>query len=323
MNTNNLVPDFIYVDSEEIEELRASKSDTRRLVVPAIEEILYKCIKVLDHGFVRVIDYMGDDKAIVQAARVSYGKGTKKVTEDQGLINYLMRNSHTTPFEMCEIKLHIKLPIFIARQWIRHRTANVNEYSARYSVLNKEFYIPEISSISGQSSNNKQCRSTETLLSTDEALKIQAMLRQDAEQCYDHYLEMLNLDEESGDVANPMRPSLARELARMNLNLSYYTQWYWKIDLHNLLHFLKLRTSPHAQLEIREYAKIILSIVARWVPYTYEAFVNYHLKAVRLSAQALDVIKKLLSGKVVTQEKSNMSKREWDELMSILNNNKV
>ena len=232
---------------------------TKRATVPALEEILYEPIKVLDHGFIRVIDYMGDDSAIVQAARVSYGKGTKQLNQDKGLINYLLRHYHTTPFEMCDIKFHIKLPIFIARQWIRHRTASVNEYSARYSILGNEFYLPESANIASQSAVNKQCREGDSL-PKEAAEKVLAILEEDARQCYGHYKELMNADEE-GNIIDENATGIARELARMNLTLNYYTEWYWKINLHNLLHFLRLRANPYAQYEIRVYAEKMLEIV--------------------------------------------------------------
>ena len=300
------------------EKVSSQKLNTKRATVENLEEILLKPIKVLDHGFIRVIDYMGDDAAIVQAARVSYGKGTKTLSQDKGLINYLMRHHHTTPFEMCEIKLHVKLPIFIARQWIRHRTANVNEYSARYSILDKEFYLPSPENIAIQSDSNKQGRSK--VLGTDEAQRVLNMLKESALECYDTYMDLLNLNEETGEVNDPNKDGIARELARMNLTLNYYTQWYWKIDLNNLLHFLRLRSDIHAQYEIREYANLILGIVARWVPYTYESFINYRKEAVTLSKSAVAVLKNMLQGKKVTQENSNMSKREWDEFHAIFFN---
>ena len=218
---------------------------------------------VLDHGFVRVIDYMGDDAAIVQAARVSYGRGTRRVSEDAGLIRYLMRHRHSTPFEMCEIKYHVKLPIFVARQWIRHRTANVNEYSARYSILDREFYIPAPEHLAAQSAATG--RAAATCWSGDEAAQVLDLLREDATRCYDHYAEMLNEDE-AGAPRDPSRQGLARELARMNLTLNTYTQWYWKTDLHNLLHFLSLRADAHAQYEIRVYAEAMLERSQAWVP---------------------------------------------------------
>ena len=219
----------------EIDAQRAEHQPTGRATVTALEEILYQPLPVLDHGFVRVIDYMGDDSAIVQAARVSYGTGTKQLRQDAGLINYLMRHRHTTPFEMCEIKYHVKLPIFVARQWIRHRTANVNEYSARYSVLEREFYIPAPENLAAQSAANRQGRGA--LLQGAEAARVLEILKEDSARCYQHYEEMMN-ERADGSQIDETRDGLARELARMNLPLNIYTQWYWKIDLHNLLHFL-------------------------------------------------------------------------------------
>ena len=290
----------------ELKELTSQKFSTKRPTVPALEEVLYEPLKVLDHGFVRVIDYMGDDAAIVQAARVSYGKGTKKVNEDRGLIRYLMRHWHSTPFEMCEIKFHIKLPIFIARQWIRHRTANVNEYSARYSVMDKEFYIPAAENLAVQSQSNRQGRGD--VLTGKEAERVLKLLKDDASQVYDHYEEMLN----------PEGTALARELARMNLTLNYYTQWYWKIDLHNLMHFLRLRADAHAQYEIREYADVMIDVLKRWTPLAHEAFLDYRQNAQNLSAQAFAVIKRLIAGEKVTEESSGLTKREWAELQETL-----
>ena len=299
----------------EIEAQRADRHETRRATVAALEEILYQPIAVLDHGFVRVIDYMGDDAAVVQAARVSYGKGTRKARDDAGLINYLMRHRHTTPFEMCEIKYHVKLPIFVARQWIRHRTANVNEYSARYSILDKEYYVPAPDQLGTQSSANRQGRGE--VLDGEEAERVLALLRDDAERCYAHYAEMLN-EADNGATVDESRRGLARELARMNLTLSTYTQWYWKIDLYNLLHFLSLRGDAHAQYEIRVYAEAMLGTLERWMPIAYEAFVNHQLGGVRLSSGALEVVKRLTAGEAVTQEESGLSKREWRELMQAL-----
>lgn len=299
----------------EISALRAESHTTCRATVPALEEILYQALPVLDHGFVRVIDYMGDDSAVVQSARVSYGRGTKKISEDRGLINYLMRHRHTTPFEMCEIKYHIKLPIFVARQWIRHRTANVNEYSARYSILDKEFYIPAPEQLGAQSHSNRQGR--DEVLTGDEAVRVMSLLKEDALRVYDHYEEMLNEDE-AGAPRDPSRLGLARELARMNLTLNYYTQWYWKTDLHNLLHFLSLRADAHAQYEIRVYAEAMLETARRWVPLCFEAFKEYRLNGAHLSATGLQVIKRMLSGEAVTQTESGLGAREWRELMALL-----
>lgn len=302
--------------SAEIEEIRANKSETRRASAPALEEILYQPIPVLDHGFVRVVDYMGDDAAIVQAARVSYGRGTKKVSEDAGLIGYLMRHRHTTPFEMCEIKYHVKLPIFVARQWIRHRTANVNEYSARYSILDREFYIPAPEHLGAQSTNNRQGQGEP--LRGAEADRVLRLLREDSTRAYDHYIDMLNEPEEGGAPRDPARQGLARELARMNLPLNFYTQWYWKTDLHNLLHFLSLRADPHAQYEIRVYADAMLETVKRWVPIAYDAFMNHRMGGAQISAKGLAVVKRLIAGEKVDQKASGMSAREWRELMEVL-----
>ena len=292
----------------EIAAHRDHTAPTRRATVPALEAMLYEATPVLDHGFVRVIDYMGDDGAIVQAARVSYGRGTRRVSEDAGLIRYLMRHRHSTPFEMCEIKYHVKLPIFVARQWIRHRMANVNEYSARYSILDREFYIPAPEHLAAQSDSNRQGRGD--VLQGDEAAEVLRMLRDDAMLTYDHYAHMLN-----EDGADPSRQGLARELARMNLTLNTYTQWYWKSDLHNLLNFLSLRADSHAQYEIRVYADAMLRSVEAWVPATYSAFQDYRMGAVTLSAGMLDVVRRMLGGEAVDQAGSALSKREWAELM--------
>jgi thymidylate synthase (FAD) len=300
---------------QEIAALRAQAMSTRRAVVPALEEILYQPIPVLDRGFVRVIDYMGDDGAVVQAARVSYGRGTRKVSDDRGLIYYLMRMRHTSPFEMCELKLHVKLPIFVARQWIRHRTANVNEYSARYSILDNEFYLPAPEHLAVQSATNRQGRGE--VLSAAEARRVLDLLREDSERAYRGYVELLNEDEE-GRVVDPGRSGIARELARMNLSLNFYTQWYWKTDLHNLLHFLDLRADPHAQYEIRAYAEAMIGTVERWVPLAAEAFAQYRRGGAHLSAAGLEVVKRLLAGEKVEQAGSGLSKREWSELMAAL-----
>jgi len=299
----------------EIDALRAHSAPTLRATVPALEAMLYKAMLVLDHGFVRVIDYMGDDAAVVQAARVSYGRGTRKVSEDAGLIRYLMRHRHSTPFEMCEIKYHVKLPIFVARQWIRHRTANVNEISARYSILDREFYLPAPEHLAAQSNVNRQGRGD--LLEGDDARRVLDMLRADAMQTYDHYAEMLNENAE-GEPLDPTRQGLARELARMNLTLNTYTQWYWKTDLHNLLGFLSLRADSHAQYEIRVYAEAMLESVKAWVPACHQAFVDFRLGAVTFSAPMLAVVKRMLAGESVEQPASGLSKREWGELMAAL-----
>ena len=301
--------------SEEIERLRAESTQTRRATVPALEEILYEAIPVLDHGFVRVVDYMGDDGAVVQAARVSYGRGTRQVREDAGLIRYLLRHRHTTPFEMCEIKLHVKLPIFVARQWIRHRTANVNEYSARYSVLDREFYLPAPEQLAAQSTANRQGRGD--VLQGDEARDVLEVLKADATRAFDHYEAMLNEDAEGGRLVED-RVGLARELARINLPLSAYTQWYWKVDLHNFMHFLALRADSHAQYEIRVYADAMMSVLERWVPATFAAFRDYRLDAAELSGPAVAVVRRLLAGEAVEPGSSGLAPREWRELMQLL-----
>jgi thymidylate synthase (FAD) len=289
----------------EIEAARAEPRGTLRPTVPALEALLFTSIPVLDHGFVRVVDYMGDDAAVVQAARVSYGRGTRKMSEDEGLIRYLMRHWHSTPFEMCEIKYHVKLPIFVARQWIRHRTANVNEYSARYSIMDKDYYIPDPANLAAQSTTNRQGRGD--ILDEATAAHVLALLRADAEQTYGHYEEML--DEDIG---------LARELARMNLTLNTYTQWYWKTDLHNLFNFLRLRADAHAQYEIRVYAEAMLKTVEAWVPLSTAAFRDYRLGAVTLSAKMAEIVRRKLQGEVVEQPTSGLSKREWEELRQAL-----
>ncbi|MDX1949880.1 MAG: FAD-dependent thymidylate synthase [Rickettsiales bacterium] len=297
---------------KELAEIQNLTFKTKRATVPALEEILFEPINILDHGFIRVVDYMGDDNAIVQSARVSYGKGTKQVNQDKGLINYLMRHWHTTPFEMCEIKFHIKLPIFIARQWIRHRTANVNEYSARYSIMDKEFYIPSPENLAPQSKQNHQGRAEGEPLTGDEAKRVLELLKRDSLQCYDDYEEMLNHDA-AGNIKDENRRGLARELARMNLTLNYYTQWYWKIDLHNLMHFLMLRADSHAQYEIRAYADAMIDVVKRWCPFAYEAFSEYRMGASHLSKTATEIVKRALKGEKITQENSGLGKREWEE----------
>ena len=302
---------------EEINHLRLQKNTTIRPVSVELEEILYQPIEVLDHGFVRVVDYMGNDSSIVQAARVSYGAGTKKVNADMALINYLLAHRHTTPFEMCEIKFHIKLPIFVARQWIRHRTASVNEYSARYSIMEDEFYIPKAQNLAAQSKINHQGRDETKNLSPSEQKAVLEILKKDSENSYKNYLHMINQDS-AGNIIDQSKDGLARELARMNLPLNCYTQWYWKIDLHNLLHFLHLRADSHAQYEIRVYAQAMLDIVKKWVPHTYQAFVKNNQTGKNFSGPSLEVIKKLLAKAEVTQETSGLSVREWNELMSTL-----
>ena len=296
----------------DIQDQQSQKNTTKRVTANELEKILYEAIPILDHGFIRVVDYMGNDSSIVQAARVSYGKGTKKVNTDSGLIKYLMRHWHSTPFEMCEIKYHVKLPIFIARQWIRHRTANVNEYSARYSILDKEFYLPKSENLAAQSQSNRQGRGN--VLEGDQAKKVLDLLKGDAERTYNNYEEMLN-ERYDGSVIDENKIGLARELARMNLTLNTYTQWYWKTDLLNLMNFLRLRADHHAQYEIRAYADAMLDTLKKWVPITYEAFMDYRVGGSEISAKGKLVIQKLIKGQETSIEESGLSKREWNELM--------
>ena len=348
----------------EIDEQRAGSHATRRATVAALEDILYTEIPVLDHGFIRVVDYLGDDGAVVQAARVSYGKGTKAVSNDRGLIRYLLRHRHTTPFEMCEIKLHVKLPIFVARQWIRHRTANVNEYSARYSMLDREFYVPDrkylgsrreerrlerkihslldrdqhdlfgsegVSTakniteqpqkLAAQSSNNRQGR--DETLSGLEANQAVETIASESNRAYTIYTKLLN-ETAAGGVIDADRQGLARELARMVLPVNTYTQWYWKIDLYNLLHFLSLRADAHAQYEIRAYAEVICDIVAKWMPLVWEAFEDYQLSGASISGPGLGVLRGLIADGALDDEarlealrkKSGLSPREFGELIA-------
>ncbi len=306
------------ISAEDRDALIAAQSmsaTTKRATVPALEEILYEPLPVLDHGFIRVVDYMGDDAAIVQAARVSYGKGTRQASQDEGLIRYLMRHRHTSPFEMCEIKLHVKLPMFIARQWIRHRTANVNEYSARYSILDKEFYVPAADQLAVQSSINNQGRGE--AINRNDAEKILDLMKGDAAQAFNSYEQLINSDAD-GKPVDAERPALARELARIGLPLSTYTQWYWKTDLHNLFHFMALRADSHAQYEIRVYADVIRDIANRWVPLASKAFEDYRLHGVELSRDAIEVVRRRLRGENVERETTGLSLREWRELQDLL-----
>jgi thymidylate synthase (FAD) len=300
---------------KEIQEQQSQRNSTKRVTSPELEKVLYEAIPVLDHGFIRVIDYMGDDSSIVQSARVSYGKGTKKVSTDEGLIRYLMRHWHSTPFEMCEIKYHVKLPIFIARQWIRHRTANVNEYSARYSILDKEFYIPAKEQLSAQATNNRQGRGD--LITGPQADEVLKILKDDAVRTYDNYEKMLN-ERFDGTIIDEKKSGLARELARMNLTLNSYTQWYWKTDLLNLMNFLFLRGDSHAQYEIRVYAEKMLDTVKKWVPITHAAFLDYRVGAAHLSSKGLKIVKSMINGNKISYEDSGLSKREWNELMEVI-----
>lgn len=292
---------------------------------------MHQEFKCLDHGFVRVVDMMGNDEAIVQAARVSYGSGTKATSEDRGLIRYLMRHWHTTPFEMCEIKLHVKLPVFVARQWIRHRTANVNEYSARYSVLDNEFYTPEVADILPQSKTNKQGRDGELPLEMREGMR--ELISDQSQVAYGAYEELMHgwpwvhadgtpVDQEHDDFdTHKGELGMARELARMVLPVNIYTQWYWKVDLHNLFHFLRLRSDPHAQMEIRVYANAICKIVKAWCPLAYEAFEDYRLNAVTLSAQEATVFRQLTANnpsafRHALQSDTGLSERENREFLT-------
>jgi len=300
---------------KEIQEQQFQKNTTKRVTSLELEKVLYEAIPVLDHGFIRVVDYMGDDSSIVQSARVSYGKGTKKVSTDEGLIKYLMRHRHSTPFEMCEIKYHVKLPIFIARQWIRHRTANVNEYSARYSILDKEFYLPAKDQLAAQSQSNRQGRGD--VLQGKQAEEFLNILKEDATRTYDNYEKLLN-ERFDGTKIDESKIGLARELARMNLTLNTYTQWYWKTDLLNLLNFLFLRADNHAQYEIRVYAQTMLDTVKKWVPITYQAFMDYRVGAAEISSKGLKIVKSMINGNKVGYEDSGLSKREWNELMEVI-----
>lgn len=266
-----------------------------------------KVIRVLNHGFVRLVDHMGDDNSIVQAARVSYGQGTKMVNEDRGLIRYLLRHLHTTPFEMVEFKFHVKLPIFVARQWIRHRTANVNEYSGRYSVMSNEFYVPSADQIRAQSENNKQGR-VDTAFPSDSAERIIDAMTSQQSDAYSNYQSLLD-------------ENLAREIARINLPVSNYTEWYWKIDLHNLFHFLRLRIDAHAQYEIRVYGEAIAELVKPIVPHAWEAFEDYILHAERFSRLELKALKSMLPDELPSKEslsKFGLKAREAQELVEKL-----
>lgn len=278
--------------SHELLPINSQPESTKRPISPGAEKWLGVPIPVLDHGYVYLVDYLGNDEAIEQAARVSYGAGTRRVSETKGLIRYLYRNYHTTPFEMVEFKFHAKMPIFVARQWIRHRTANVNEHSARYSFLDKEFYVPEKDVLAAQSKTNRQGR--DELLSPNEAEEIRQLLIADALRNYENYEYMLN-DDGTGKPKDESRSMLARELSRMNLSVNFYTQWYWKIDLHNLLHFFRLRTDSHAQWEIRQYAEAMAKIVSDAVPIAWEAFEDYSLGALSLSGPEQKILQEILN----------------------------
>lgn len=267
---------------------------------PELDTLLTKVFPVLDKGFIRIVDYMGNDSSIVQAARVSYGTGTKQVSQDKALINYLMEHYHTTPFEMAQIKVHVKLPIFVARQWMRHRTGTFNEYSARYSVMDKEFYLPDASVVAEQSTTNKQGR-IDNPLPEEDANRIIGLLNHDAKAAYDTYSLLL---EDS---------RLSREIARINLPVNFYTQFYWTVNLHNLLHFCKLRADSHAQYEIQQYAKVLLDIVKAWVPHTFEAFMEHRVNSVTFSAKEMKILKNKLKGIEVGAIDSELSKRQQEK----------
>lgn len=251
-------------------------------VVPEAEGLLDVEIKVLDHGFVRLVDYMGSDHRIVQAARVSYGAGTRSFRQDRGLIHYLLKHEHTSPFEQVILTFHAKMPIFVARQWVRHRTARLNEISGRYSVMQDEFYVPETETLRTQSQDNKQARSNEQL-PAETASRIRQEFADDQGELYRHYEAYI-------------QDGLAKEVARINLPLSLYTEWYWQIDLHNLLHFLRLRMDSHAQYEIRVYAEAMARCAKAVAPLAYEAFEEHVLGSVKLSRTEAAAMAKVLSG---------------------------
>lgn len=277
------------IEKSGLEKLNTTKSETLRPINPGAEEWLGVVIPILDHGFVYLNDYQGSDGSIEQAARVSYGEGTRKTSETRGLLRYLMRNEHTSPFEMVEFQFHAKMPIFVARQWVRHRTASLNEYSARYSVVKDEFYIPEPDVISVQSTDNKQGRGGAVDSKIAEEVKFKlSNFYTEANNLYKWLLS----EENEG-------PGIARELARIPLPVASYTEWYWKVDLHNLFHFLKLRMDPHAQLEIREYANAMAEIVKDSVPLSWEAFEDYQLNATRLTRPEKEVLVDMLSRRKV------------------------
>ena len=282
-----------------------------RAVSTELDKLLDVQQKVLDHGFIRVVDYMGNDASVVQAARISYGEGTKQISQDKGLINYLMRNYHTTPFEMCEIKLHVKMPMFVARQWVRHRTANINEYSARYSVLSNDFYVPHESQVCRQSKENKQVRADAVEAHTAE--KVINDIKQHSEDSYKLYEHLIGSEEKEG---------IARELARAVLPVNFYTEMYWKIDANNFMHFIRLREHAHAQFEIREYGRVLLDILKAWMPITYEAFLQYRKGCFNVSQELMQhLISKYDSVDEIVQhlkKHSNLTAREIKEFESYI-----
>jgi thymidylate synthase (FAD) len=278
--------------------------------VPEMDALLGKPFPVLDHGFVRLVDYMGDDSSIVQAARVSYGKGTKTAREDEALIKYLMRHRHTTPFEMCEFKVHVKLPIFVARQWVRHRTASINEYSARYSILDSEFYLPQPEQLQPQSKQNRQGRAG--AYTPVQAVDLLDILKGEGARSYQAYEALL------AGGTDGSAPGLARELARIGLGVNFYTQWYWKTNLHNLLNFLSLRADPHAQWEIRVYAQVMLDMLKAWVPITHAAFLEYRLEGANLSRSALNAVRAVIASGDPGSAQEYLQGRELAELITLL-----
>lgn len=288
---------------------------TFRPVAEGMEKHVNVYHKVLDHGFIAVKDYMGDDLSVLQMARMSYGKGTKSLADDRALLRYLMRHLHTSPFEGCVIKLHVKLPIFVMRQWVRHRTASLNEYSARYSILPDEFYLPEPAQLAVQSTDNKQGRGD--TLTPEQAAEVLRILKTDAERSFANYHQLLNADED-GKTIDEDGIGIARELARIGLPLSAYTQMYWQTNLHNLMHFLRLRADVHAQYEIRVFAEKMLEIMTDWVPVTTEAFRDYQLEAGRVSRMEIALLKDLLAGKasIADAEAYGMTKREIREFQA-------
>jgi thymidylate synthase (FAD) len=290
---------------------------TARPVAEGMEGHIDVYHPVLDHGFLAVKDYMGNDVSVVQMARMSYGKGTKGTSDDRALLRYLLRHRHTSPFEGCVVKLHVKLPIFVMRQWVRHRTASLNEYSARYSILPDEFYLPAPADLAQQSGSNKQGRGTE--LTPDQTAEVLDLLARDARTAFATYHHLLNADAE-GRPLDEDRDGLARELARIGLPLSTYTQMYWQTNLHNLMHFLTLRADPHAQWEIRVYAEKILSIMADWVPLTHEAYRDYHLESAHFSRMEMNLLRDLINGKATLEdgERYGLSRREAREFASRL-----
>ena len=251
-------------------------------VVPEAEAILDKEYPVLDKGFVRLVDYFGGDQRIVQSARVSYGEGTKTVSQDGALIDYLLRHQHTSPFEQVVMTFHLKMPIFVARQWVRHRTGRMNEVSGRYSIMKDEFYVPEADKVAPQSTDNKQGRANEAF-DKAKAEEIIDSLEKGQENAYENYSELID-------------EGLAREIARINLPLSLYTEFYWEMDLHNLFHFLKLRLDSHAQYEIRVYAEAILEICKKVAPMATASFMNHQNEGVNFSGEEMDALRKVLAG---------------------------